>query len=53
MCAILDRGAGTGDRQAIERIGIKTVFDPLQRFDELRVADGVADAQAGERMRFR
>ncbi len=40
------------NRQAVEGIGVEAVLDALQGFDQGRVADGVADAQAGEGARF-
>jgi len=37
---ILDRGDGTGDREAIDGVGVETVLHPFQRFDQRSLADG-------------
>ena len=52
MSVIFQRGNGADDRQPVERIGVEAVLDPLQRLDQCRVADGEADAQAGQRARL-
>jgi hypothetical protein len=45
-------GGGAGDGHAVERVGIEAVLDAGERLDQVRVADGEADAQAGEGARF-
>jgi hypothetical protein len=50
--AVLHGGNGASDGQAIQRVGVEAVLDPLQRFDQGRVADREADAQAGQRARL-
>ena len=35
ILAILEGGDRTGDRQPVQRVGIETVLDPLQRFDQV------------------
>jgi enoyl-CoA hydratase/carnithine racemase len=52
MRLVLDGGDGAGDGQAIQRVGVEAVLDPLQRLDQRRVADREADAQAGQRARL-
>ena len=50
--AILESGDGAGLRQTVERIGVEAVLDAFQRLDQLRVAGGESDAQAGQRTRL-
>ena len=42
------RCAGDGD--AVERVGVEAVFYAVECFDQVAVADGIADAQPGQRM---
>ena len=50
---VFNRRGGTGLRKTVQRIGIETVLDPVQRLDQIRMANGVTDAQARQRPRFR
>jgi len=52
ILAILECGSRTGNRQAIERVGVEAVLDPFQGFDQIRMADGKADPQTGQRTRL-
>ncbi|MCY1260240.1 hypothetical protein D9M70_84830 [compost metagenome] len=49
---VLEGGHRTGQRQTIQRIGVEAVLHPLQRLDQVLVADRQADAQAGQRARL-
>ena len=43
---------GADQRQAVERVGVEAVLDPFEGLDQRRLAERVADAQAGQGMRF-
>src|SRR5471032_85458 len=45
---VTERRHGAGQRQAVQRIGIETVLDPLQRFDQVRVAQRETHAQTSQ-----
>ena len=44
------RRASNGD--AVQRVGVEAVLDPLQRFDQIRVAHRQADPQTGQGARL-
>ncbi len=50
---VLHRGNRGRDRQPVQRVGVEAVLDPLEGFDQPRVAHGIADPQAGQRTRLR
>ena len=52
MGLVLNGGDGTHNGQAVKRVGVEAVLDPFQRFDQVGVADGVTDAQTGQRAGF-
>src|SRR5512139_4058043 len=49
---VFHRSQRTGLGEAVERIGVEAVLHPVERLDQVRLADRVADAQAGQRVRF-
>src|SRR5690554_5232853 len=42
---VFKRGNGANQRQAVQRIGVEAILDPIQGFDQLLVTHGKADAQ--------
>ena len=50
---VCDGGDGGDDGEAVERVRVEAVLDPFERLDQSAVADGEADAQAGQGAGFR
>ena len=52
MPGIFQRRDRADDGETIERVGVEAVLDPFQGLDQRRIADGEANAQAGQRTGF-
>ncbi len=52
MGAILERRRGAGDGDTVQRVGIEAVLDPLQRLDQIRMADRQPHTKTGQRTRL-
>ena len=51
-CVVFDGGGGARLCDAVQRIGVETVLDALQRIDQWPLANGIADPQARQRARL-
>ncbi len=52
VLAIFESGRRADNRQAIQRVGVEAVLDPLQRFDQIRMSNGEAHPQPRQRTRL-